>query len=808
MKFTINWLKTHLSTDASNAEIIDTLTMIGLEVEEVIDQAKILENFTIAKVIEAKKHPNADKLQVLLVDDGKGGEPIKVVCGAPNAKTGMMGVFASTGTYIPGADFTLKKGNIRGEESNGMMCSEKELLLSDDHDGIIELPADTPLGVKYVDYMKIDDVMIDVAITPNRGDCASVFGIARDLSATGLGNLKDEPIKAIPASAGETTTSIELRFDDEKEPACPLFAGRLIKNIQNVSSPNWLQQRLRDIGLRPINALVDITNFITYDRGRPLHVFDADKISGTLHARMGKQGEKLEALDNKSYEIDEIMCVIADDSGAIGLGGIMGGTSTSSDENTTNVLLECAWFDPINIAKTGRKTGINSDARYRFERYVDPSSTRDGIELATKLILEICGGEACEIKIAGEKLPSEKIISFPLAEIERLTGLKISYAEIKVILTRLGFWLSGSGEIVKIAVPTWRPDIEQKADIVEEVMRMVGVDKIPVEPLPSLDGVAKKMLTSSQNNRRLARRALATRGLKEAITYSFISQESAKLFGGGDKSLRLANAIANDMSDMRPSLLPSLLRAASRNINRGFADGAIFEVGQIFLDDSEMGQKNYASAIRYGSAKINGAGRHWQSKVEKLDVYDIKADLAAMFDVLGQDIEKAQIIAEPAIWAHPGRSARVQLGPKNILGHFGEIHPSILAKFDLEGPIVAFEANLDALPKPRKKATKSKPPIVLSDLMALKRDFAFVLDKDIEGANIIKAAKNANKAMISQVNIFDVFEGGSLDKDKKSIAIEVIIQPKDKTLTDEEIEIISAAIIKAVEKATGAILRS
>ncbi len=810
MKFTINWLKEHLDTKASNEEIIESLTMIGLEVEEVEDKAELLKDFTIAKVIEAKKHPNADKLQVLKVDMGK-GEPVNVVCGAPNAKAGMMGVFAKVGTYIPGADFTLKKGNIRGEESNGMMCSERELLLSDNHEGIIELPNDAPVGAKYIDYAKIDDVVIDVAITPNRGDCASVYGIARDLSATGIGNLKDAPIKQISPTAGKTPIAIELRFYDDKQPACPLFAGRMIKNVKNRTSPKWLQDRLIAIGLRPINALADITNYITYDRGRPLHVYDGDKLQGTLHVRMGKAGEKLAALDNKTYEIDEDCCVIADNSGAIGLGGIIGGVSTSCDENTQNVLVESAWFDPKNIAKTGRKLGINSDARYRFERYVDPSSTLPGIELATKMITEICGGEVCEIFVAGEKLPNEKIIDFPLSEIERLTGLKVPLAEIKVILTRLGFWLSGTGDIVKIAVPSWRPDVSMKADIVEEIMRIIGVDKIPVKALPSIEGVAKKMLTDSQNKRRLARRALAARGMKEAITYSFISEQDAKNFGGGSKNLRLSNAIASDMSDMRPSLLPGLLRAAQRNINRGFLSDALFEVGQIFIDDSEEGQKNYAGAIRYGNATIEGAKRHWRNKVRKVDFYDIKADLAALFDVLGQDMENAQIVAQGADWAHPGRCARVQLGPKNILAHFGEIHPALLEKMGLKEPIVALEVNLDAFIKPRKKATKAKPPIKLYDLMPLSRDFAFVVDKQVAGAEIVKAAKRAKMvggSIISNVTIFDIFEGESLGENKKSVAIEVIIQPRDKSLTDEEIEEISNSIIENVKKITGAVLRA
>ena len=805
MKFTIDWLKTHLDTKATNDEIIDTLTMIGLEVEEVEDQAKALGQFTIAKVIEAKKHPNADKLQVLKVDTGK-GEPVKVVCGAPNAKTGMMGVFAATGAYIPGADFTLKKGNIRGEESNGMMCSEKELLLSDNHEGIIELPDDAPLGAKYIDFANLNGVTIDIAITPNRGDCASVYGIARDLSATGIGNLIDSPIKQIVPTAGKTTTPIELRFEDKTNPACPLFAGRMIKNIKNCVSPDWLQNRLTSIGLRPINALVDITNFITYDRGRPLHVFDADKISGTLHARMGKKGEKLEALDNKTYEIDDECCVIADDSGALALGGIMGGLSSSSQLETKNVLIECAWFDPKNIAKTGRKLGIVSDARYRFERYVDPISTLSGIELATKLIVEICGGEVCQTSIVGEKETSERIIDFPMAEIKRLTGLDVPLVEAKVILTRLGFWLSGTGDVVKIAVPSWREDVTMKADIVEEIMRMVGVDKVPVEPLPALNGVAKTMLTTIQNRRRLARRILAARGLSEAINYSFISKEMATKFGGGNKSLHLSNAISQDMSDMRPSLLPALLAASGRNANRGFADIAFFEVGQVFLSDEAKGQFTYASAIRTGAANINGAGRDWRNKTKKVDIYDIKADMAALFDMMGQDLDKCQIIDEAPSWAHPGRGARVQLGPKLILGHFGEIHPALLEEMELEAPIVAFEINLDAIPKPRKKATKSKSPIKLYDLLPLKRDFAFVVDKNIEAGKIIKAAKSANKSIIG-VNIFDVFEGGNLGENKKSIAIEINIQAKEKTLTDEEIEVISASVVKAVEKATGASLR-
>lgn len=807
MKFTLDWLKDHLDTSASADEIIDTLTMIGLEVEEVEDQAKTLDAFIIGHVISAEKHPNADKLKICMVDTGT-GDPIKVVCGAPNAKTGMKGVFASSGTYIPGTDFTLSKGVIRGEESNGMLCSERELLLSDNHDGIIELPDDAPTGEKYTTYAKMDGVTIDIAITPNRGDCTGVYGIARDLSATGLGNLKDGAVAAIPATAGETTIPIELRFDDAENAPCKMFAGRLIKNVKNGPSPDWMQARLTAIGLRPINALVDITNYVTYDRGRPLHVFDADKIKGTIHARMGKKGEKFEALDNKTYEADETMCVIADDSGPLGFGGIIGGTSTSSEEGTTNVLIECAWFDPKSTAQTGRKTGIVSDARYRFERTVDPEFVRPGIELATKLVLEICGGEACEIRTAGDVESPAKIINFPLAEIERLTGLKVSVGEVKAILTRLGFWMSGTGDIVKVAVPSWRPDVTMKADLVEEVMRIVGVDKVPVDPLPRLSGVAPKMLTTIQNRRRLARRALAARGLDEAVTWSFISEEEAKRFGGGAPELRLDNPIAADLTDMRPSLLPGLLAAAGRNANRGFADASLFEVGQIFLTDTPEGQHTYATGIRSGTAGLEGAGRHWQGASDKVSVFDAKADMAALLDTLGQDMSKAQIVAEPAPWSHPGRGGRVQLGPKLILGWFGELHPALLAELDLDGPIVAFEVDLDALPAPRGKASKTRPPMGLSDLMPLSRDFAFVVDTDVPAANIIRAALGADKKRITGVNIFDVFEGKHVGEGKKSIAIEVAIQPKEKTLTDEEIEAISASVVAAVEKATGGALRT
>ncbi len=807
MKFTIEWLKEHLETDASVQEIVDTLTMTGTEVEAIEDQGKVLEAFTVCEVISAEQHPNADRLRVCMVNTGS-GDPVKVVCGAPNAKTGMKGVFAGSGTYIPGTDFTLAKGVIRGEESNGMLCSERELLISDDHDGIIELPADAPVGQKYVDYANINDVLIEVEITPNRGDCVSIFGLARELAAAGVGTLVQSSATAVPSTAPSPVPALEHRFAEGEPKTIRKFAGRVIKNIKNGPSPDWMQKKLLSVGMRPINAVVDITNYISHTWGRPLHAYDVDRLTGAPYLRNAKQGEEFLALDGKTYKLDESMCVIADDSGALCLGGIMGGESTGCTTDTTSVLIECASWDPMLVAKSGRKTGIVSDARFRLERSVDPKLTLEGMERATQLLLDICGGEACEPVISGEDDVSETVINFPFSEVSRLTGLAIGKSEIKAALTLLGFWVSGSGDVVKVAVPSWRTDIKIKADLVEEVMRIVGVDRVPVEPLPRLSGVAEKILTPIQNRRRISRRALAARGMHEAITWSFISKEQAEKFGGGGNATALANPISPELAHMRPSLLPGLLAAAVRNANRSYSDLAIFEVGQVFAGDSPEDQRTFASAIRAGTAKLTGAGRHWDGKASKVDVFDAKADMAAALDALGVDMAKAQLLDEGAQWAHPGRSGRVQLGPKNILGWFGEVHPSILADLDIAGPIVAFEINLDALPVPKRKGSKSKPALKASDLMPLKRDFAFIVDADIAAGKLLKAATSANKNLVSNVSLFDVFEGGNMAVGKKSLAIEVTLQPKEKTLTDEEIEAVSASIIAAVKKATGGELRT
>ena len=806
MKFTLDWLKDHLDTTAGAEAIAEALTTIGLEVESVEDAGKALKTFVVAHVVSASQHPNAERLRVCKVDAGT-GTLLDVVCGAPNARSDLKTVFAFPGTYIPGKDITISKGNIRGAVSDGMLCSAAELGLSEDHDGIIELPANAPVGVPYPDYAGLGQVVIDIAITPNRGDCTGVYGIARDLAAFGLGTLKTPPIAAVPSPGGVSPIAVDLRFAEGEPVACRMFAGRLISGVKNGPSPDWLQARLRAVGLRPINALVDITNFVSLDRARPLHVFDADKLRGTVHARMARAGETLLALDGKTYELDDTIPVIADDSGPLGIAGIMGGEATGSSDTTTNVFVECAWFDPGVVAAAGRKLGINSDARYRFERTVDPESVLPGIQLAAQLILDLCGGTAHEPAIAGEVHGPGTVIDYPVSEVKRLTGLDLSSERIADILKRLQFGVDGQGERLQVTVPSFRPDVTQKADLVEEVLRMAGVDTVPKDPLPRLFAIAPRMLTTIQNRRRIARRVLAARGFDEAITWSFIPEAEAKRFGGGAPELRLANAIASDMTDMRPSLLPGLLAAARRNMNRGYPDLALFEVGQVFFSDAPEGQHTFASAIRTGTSGLLGAGRHWQGGAKPVSVFDSKADLAATLEALGLDTDKVQLVAEPAPWSHPGRGGRIQLGPKLTLGWFGELHPAWAKELDLDGPVSAFELDLDLIPEGKRKATRTKPALPLSDLMPLSRDFAFVLDRDVPAATVMKAAKGADKALITAVDVFDVYEGPHVAEGKKSLAIAVNLQPQSKTLTDEEIDALSGKLVAAVEKATGGTLR-
>ncbi|MCJ9670309.1 MULTISPECIES: phenylalanine--tRNA ligase subunit beta [unclassified Neorhizobium] len=807
MKFTLSWLKDHLETDATLNEICERLTAIGLEVEDVDDKAAY-KPFVIAKVLSAEKHPSADRLKVLMVDAGD-GKPVQVVCGAPNARAGMIGAFAKPGTYVPGIDVTLAVGNIRGVESHGMMCSEKELDMSDNHDGIIDLAEDAPVGTPFASYAGLDDPVIEINLTPNRPDCTSIHGIARDLAASGLGTLKPQA-KPDFKTEGQTSVGLKIILDDER--LCPGFGLRLVRGVKNGPSPLWMQQRLKAIGLRPINALVDITNFMTFDHGRPMHVFDAAKVKGDLTVRRALDGETVLALDTREYKLNPSNVVISDDNGVESIGGIMGGEHSGCDENTVDVLIESALWDPINIAKSGRSFGIITDARYRFERGVDPEYMVPGLDRTTQLVLELCGGVAAEAKVVGYKGYQPKIVDFPYAEVKRLTGLEVSTEESRHILTRLGFAVEGSGERVSVTVPSWRPDVDGKADLVEEVMRIHGVDQIKPEPIEKLSSVNAKILTTLQIRTRTAKRALASRGMLEAVTWSFIPEDQAKLFGGGARALKLANPIAADMSDMRPSLLPGLLSAAQRNADKGFGDVAIFEVSGTYESDRPEGQRRVAGGIRRGTASINGTGRLWSNNAKgggkPVDVFDAKADALAVLEACGLPMGNVQIEKGAPEWYHPGRSGTIKMGPKVVLGYFGEFHPKTLGALDVSGALCGFEVFLDAMPEPKKKATRTKPPLELSPFQAVKRDFAFVVSSDVEAGAIVKAASTADRKLIAGVNVFDVFEGASLGEGRKSIAIEVLIQPAERTLTDEDFDALTAKIVANVEKTTGGTLRA
>ncbi|THF58771.1 phenylalanine--tRNA ligase subunit beta [Ollibium composti] len=803
MKFTLSWLKDHLETDATLAEIVERLTSIGLEVEHVDDKAA-LKPFVIAKVLTAEKHPDADKLRVLTVDIGNGGAPVQVVCGAPNARAGLIGAFAAPGTYVPGIDVTLSVGKIRGVESHGMMCSERELEISDEHNGIIDLPADAPVGTSFAAYAHLDDPVIEINLTPNRPDATGVHGIARDLAASGLGTLKTAPIESVP---GKGACPVEVII--EAPELCHTFALRLVRGVKNGPSPKWMQQRLIAIGLRPINALVDMTNYITFDRGRPLHVFDAKKVAGNLVVRRAKAGEEVLALDGRTYRLTPAMCIIADDNGVESIAGVMGGEHSGCDETTTDVLIEAAVWEPLNIARTGRSLGIVTDARYRNERGIDPAFNRPGIELATRMVMELCGGQPSEVFTAGRTEIKRKVVSFPLAEVKRLTGLDVPRAESLDILKRLGFEPKDDGKaVVDVTVPSWRPDVDGKADLVEEVMRIHGVDEIHPRPLAGHDAVNGKILTTLQVRSRAAKRALAVRGMMEAVTWSFIPARHAELFGGGQPALKLANPIAADMSDMRPSLLPGLIAAAQRNADRGYGDVALFEVSGTYESDTPKGQRRVAAGVRRGTAGLTGAGRHWDGNAAPVGVFDAKADAIAALEACGAPVDRLQIEPGAPDWYHPGRSGLIKLGPKVVLGHFGEFHPKTLEALDVAGPLCGFEVYVDAIPEPKAKPTKTKPRLDLSAFQAVKRDFAFVVDRTVEAGALSKAAAAADRKLVTGVNVFDVFQGAALGPDKKSIAIEVSIQPLERTLTDEDFEALAKKIVDNVAKQTGGVLRA
>ena len=767
--------------------------------ESVEDPSAKYDGFVVARVIEARQHPNADRLKVCIVDAG--GEPVQVVCGAPNARTGMKGVFSPIGTYIPGKKITLAKGVIRSVESNGMLCSAAELELSDDHEGIIELPDDAPVGVPYARWAGLDDPVIDVAVTPNRPDATGVAGVARDLAAAGLGTLATPAPKPIDG-AFDCPTRVHLDFAPSDAHLCPAFALRLVRGVANGPSPDWMQKRLRAIGLRPISALVDITNYVTFDRGRPLHVFDFAKVEGDLKVRRARHGESVLALDGKTYALDESMVVIADAKGVESIAGIMGGEHSGCDENTRDVLIESALWDPTNIAQTGRKLGIVTDARYRFERGVDPDFCVPGCDLATGLVLELCGGEPSRMIVAGDPTAPRRAIEFPYSEVKRLIGVDIPREEGEAILTRLGFAV-GDG---KVLVPSWRPDVQVKADVVEQILRIAGIDRAPTTPLPRLDeGVPAPVLTFLQRRTRLARRTLAGLSLREAVTWSFISKAAAELFGGGQPSLALANPIASDLSDMRPSLVPGLVAAAERNARRALNDVALFEIGQIFLGSGENDQRIAAAAVRRGLAKASGEGRRW-SGGGVVDIFDAKQDAMALLDALGV-ANAVQVVPGGPAFLHPGRSANLQFGPKTVVGWFGQLHPAVCEALDAEGPIVAFEITLDAVPGPKTKPTRAKPKLERSDFMPVERDLAFVVDASVRAGDLVKAAQAAERSLVSDIGVFDVYQGKGLPEGSKSIAINVRLQPRERTLTDAEIEAAIARIVAEVSKKTGATLR-
>jgi phenylalanyl-tRNA synthetase beta chain len=805
MKFTLSWLKDHLETDASLDEIVERLTAIGLEVEAVDDKSS-LKPFVIARVLTAEKHPDADKLKVLMVDKGDGGPPVQVVCGAPNARAGLVGAFAAPGTHIPGTGITLSVGKIRGVESRGMMCSERELELSDDHEGIIDLPEDAPLGESFAAWAHLDDPVIEINLTPNRPDATGVHGIARDLAASGLGQLKTPRVEQVPGE-GETPVKVSLDFGDTPS-LCRGFALRLVRGVSNGASPRWLQRRLLAIGLRPINALVDITNYITFDRGRPLHVFDAAKVKGNLAVRRARDGEKVLALDGREYELTPEMCVIADEDGVESIAGIMGGEHSGCDADTRDVLIESALWEPLNIARTGRELGIITDARYRFERGVDPEFMVPGLELATRMVLDLCGGTPTEAEMVGYAGHEPKVIIFPTPEVKRLTGLDVPGEESIQILSRLGFTTQDQGYVVDVAVPSWRPDIDSKADLVEEVMRIHGVDMIPPQSMASHGSVNGKILTPLQIRTRAARRALAVRGMMEAVTWSFIPARHAELFGGGAAALKLSNPIASDMSDMRPSLLPGLLAAVQRNADRGLGDVALFEVSGIYEGDTPDRQRRVAAGVRRGTAKLEGVGRHWAGNAATVGVFDAKADAFAVLEAAGAPVDKLQVEAGGPPWYHPGRSGTIKLGPKTVLGHFGEFHPKALEALDVSGVLAGFEVYIDAIPEPKQKPTRTKPRLDLSPYQTVRRDFAFVVDKAVEAGSLMRAAAAADRNLITGVTVFDVFEGEALGAARKSIAIEVAIQPTERTLTDEDFEALATKIVDNVAKQTGGVLRA
>ena len=788
MKFSLSWLKAHLDTTADAAAVAEALTRVGLEVESVENPAEALKPFTIAKVLTAERHPQADKLQVLSVDAGNGA-PLQIVCGAPNARAGLIGVLGQPGAYVPGLDVTLKLAAIRGVESQGMMCSARELQIGEGHEGIIELAADAPVGVAYADYAGLDDPVFDIAITPNRQDCMGVRGVARDLAAAGLGTLK--PLSA-PTDEGSYPCPIEIRTDDAQ--GCPAFYGRVIRGVKNGPSPEWLQQRLKSAGQRPISTLVDITNYVMLDHGRPSHAYDLASLKGPIVARRATEGESVVALNGKSYALTAAMTVIADASGVHDIAGIMGGEHSGCSDDTTDVLLEIAFFDPESIARTGQALALSSDARARFERGVDPAFLEPGLAIVTALILDICGGEASEIVRAGKAPVEARYVRYDPTLCERLAGIVVAPDAQRDILENLGFVVDADW---KIGIPSWRRDVDGPADIVEEVIRITGIDVIPSTPLPRAEGVAKATASPMQLIERAARRTAAARGLSEAITWSFISEAEAAPFGGG--AWTLANPISEDLKVMRPSLLPGLIGAARRNSDRGATSIALFEIGRRYLAEAEY---LTLGVLLAGERQ----GRDWRTgKAQSYDAHDAKAEAIALLAAAGAPVDRLQVMEPVSSHYHPGQSATLRLGPKTILAEFGTLHPATLKALDLDGPVVAAEIHLDAIPA-RRAAGRTRAAYVPPALQQVRRDFAFLVPDTLPAGELLRAVTSADKAAIVEASLFDLFTGQGVPEGEKSLAIEVVLQPGDKSFTDDELKAIGDRILAAAAK-LGARLR-
>ena len=804
MKFTLSWLKTHLATDADLPTILKTLNAIGLEVEGVDDPAEKLGGFRIARVLTAERHPQADKLQVLTVDQGDGA-PLQVVCGAPNARAGLIGVFGVEGAVVPSNGMVLKKTAIRGVESNGMMCSFRELELGEDHDGIIELPADAPVGQVYAQYAGLNDPVIDVSITPNRQDCMGVRGIARDLAAAGIGTLNAIIVPTIEGAG----PGPDVRIEDAE--GCPAFFARSVRGVTNGASPDWMARRLQAIGQKPISALVDITNYIMIDLGRPLHVYDMATLKGPLVARKGRNGEQVLALNGKTYGVDESMTVIADDEAVHDIGGIMGGEHSGAQPHTTDVLIECAYFTPERIAMTGQKLALTSDARGRFERGVDPAFLDDGLSIATFLVTSLCGGSPSEATRAGAPPVANKMVAYAPDQCLALAGVDVPADEQKRILESLGFTVSGEASAVEyqdgvpvsvpgswtIAVPSWRRDVDGWADIVEEVVRIVGLDRVPSTPLPRLPGVARPTATPEQLVERRVRRTAAARGLSEAINWSFLSDKEAASVGGGQWSL--ANPISEDLKVMRPSLLPGLLSATRRNMDRGAASVRLFELGRRYFKQGERATVGFVLA---GEKTPRG----WRSgKAQPFDAFDAKAEILALLAAAGAPVANLQNFGDASAAYHPGQSGTLRLGPKTVLAEYGVLHPAIAKQFGVSGTAVAGEIFLDAIPA-RRKAGFMRAPYAPPALQAVKRDFAFLVADAVEADALVRAVRGADKKAIVDARLFDIFVGPGVEDGHKSVAIEVTLQPGEKSFAQEELDAISAAIVKAAAK-LGGVLR-